>query len=196
MPIWSQIIITLLSSTVVVELVRWLRERRVKFTPVDAVALNSEVNTILRELLSNTGAESVVLFQTENGPMLTTPGQVIRVTVSNEVCKNSERSFQRGFVATPVDVGFCELLREVFSGGIIQHPARELRSDLLRDVYRAYNVSQGWFLLVPSPTRVIRCLSVQWAESTVPANDGDLANVRTQMRIAADAIRRAMVRYE
>lgn len=195
MPVWAQIIIAFLGSAAVAELVRWLRDRKTRFTPVDAVALNAEVNEILRDLLHKTGAESAVLFQTENGPMLTTPGQVIRVTVSNEVCRENELSYQRSFVATPVDVGFCELLREVLGGSIIEHSSKELRSDLLRDVFRAYGVTGGWFLLVPSPNRVIRCLSLQWAGGSMQ-DDEDRANARAQLRIAADAIRRAMLRYE
>ena len=190
----AEIIIAVLGSGVAIEIVRQLMHRRntpKQFTPVDALQLQADVGDVLADLIRKTGAHSALLLQSENGAALAIPGQAIQVTVTCERLRDAASgACQHRFVRTVVDSGYNDLLRAIISDSIVVDIALCTGSEILRDLYANIGVVHSWQIRVPSPTNVIRYISVRWDADNI--HDGS----RNHIREAVDRVALIMARYD
>ena len=171
MPIidWTSVAVGVLGGGVGVEIVRQTFRRLwpvKKITAAQAIMAQIDVHRVLTSLVEEMDAYSAVLVESQNGPALQRPGQVMYVTVTSEALSDGAIPTQQRWLNVPVDAGFHLALRELINSpsGIIYYDTIDWPSPAIRDMYAALDVAGAFLIRVDSKPNIIRYIAVRFKD--------------------------------
>ena len=137
-----------------------------KMTAAQAIMAQIDINRELHGLIDDLDAHSAVLIESQNGPSLSRPGQVMYVTVTSEACSDHAIPTQSRWLNVPVDAGYHLALRDLLASptGIIYYDTVDWPSHAIRDMYASIDVAGSSLVRVGSKSNIIRYIAVRFRE--------------------------------